>query len=137
GQDMQLTPRCKRVIDLAYDEARTLNNNYIGTEHLLLGLIREGEGLAGRILTKLGVQLERTRAEVQSLQESQPKSDAPPVQPTPPPDAERAALEALLRAERQGVPPPYVQSGSATPPKFWELVRRRFRETRVAEISPE
>ena len=49
GQDMQLTPRAKRVIDLAYDEAQQLGNNYIGTEHLLLGLIREGEGLAGRI----------------------------------------------------------------------------------------
>jgi len=55
GQDMQLTPRAKRVIDLAYEEARALNNNYIGTEHLLLGLIREGEGLAGRVLEKLGV----------------------------------------------------------------------------------
>ena len=69
GQDMQLTPRAKRVIDLAYDEARQLNNNYIGTEHLLLGLIREGEGLAGRVLSKLGVDLERTRREVMHLQE--------------------------------------------------------------------
>lgn len=69
GQDMQLTPRAKRVIDLAYDEARQLNNNYIGTEHLLLGLIREGEGLAGRVLAKLGVDLERTRREVMSLQD--------------------------------------------------------------------
>ena len=69
GQDMQLTPRAKRVIDLAYDEARQLNNNYIGTEHLLLGLIREGEGLAGRVLSKLGVDLDRTRREVLHLQE--------------------------------------------------------------------
>jgi len=68
GQDVQLTPRAKRVIDLAYDEARQLNNNYIGTEHLLLGLIREGEGPAARILAKLGVDLERTRREVMSLQ---------------------------------------------------------------------
>ena len=71
GQDMQLTPRAKRVIDLAYDEARNLNNNYIGTEHLLLGLIREGEGLAGRVLQKLGVDLERTRREVTSLQDGE------------------------------------------------------------------
>lgn len=71
GQDMQLTPRAKRVIDLAYDEARNLNNNYIGTEHLLLGLIREGEGLAGRVLQKLGVDLERTRREVMSLQDGE------------------------------------------------------------------
>jgi ATP-dependent Clp protease ATP-binding subunit ClpC len=70
GQDMQLTPRAKRVIDLAYDEARQLSNNYIGTEHLLLGLIREGEGLAGRVLIKLGVDLERTRREVMALQDN-------------------------------------------------------------------
>ena len=70
GQDMQLTPRAKRVIDLAYDEARQLSNNYIGTEHLLLGLIREGEGLAGRVLAKLGVELERTRREVMHLQDN-------------------------------------------------------------------
>src|SRR5213078_92241 len=54
GQDMQLTPRAKRVIDLAYECARQLNNNYIGTEHILMGLIREGDGLAARILSKLG-----------------------------------------------------------------------------------
>src|SRR4051812_7656181 len=54
GQDMQLTPRSKRVIDLAYDCARQLKNNYIGTEHLLMGLIREGDGLAARVLIKMG-----------------------------------------------------------------------------------
>src|ERR1051325_10190536 len=76
SQDMTLTPRAKRVIDLAYDEARNLNNNYIGTEHLLLGLIREGDGLAGRVLAKLGVELEKARREVMALQdnESQTKS---------------------------------------------------------------
>lgn len=70
SQDMTLTPRAKRVIDLAYDEARNLNNNYIGTEHLLLGLIREGDGLAGRVLAKLGVDLERARKEVMALQDT-------------------------------------------------------------------
>jgi ATP-dependent Clp protease ATP-binding subunit ClpC len=70
NQDMTLTPRAKRVIDLAYDEARNLNNNYIGTEHLLLGLIREGDGLAGRVLAKLGVELEKARREVMSLQDN-------------------------------------------------------------------
>src|SRR5919199_558172 len=69
GQEMQLTPRAKRVIDLAYEEARTLTNNYIGTEHLLLGLIRESEGIAGRVLARLGVELERTRREVMALQD--------------------------------------------------------------------
>ncbi|MCS7308803.1 MAG: ATP-dependent Clp protease ATP-binding subunit [Armatimonadota bacterium] len=77
GQETQLTPRAKRVIDLAYDEARQLNNNYIGTEHLLLGLIREGEGLAGRVLAKLGVDLERARREVMALQSSDSGAPAP------------------------------------------------------------
>src|SRR5262245_56431100 len=69
GQAMQLTPRAKRVIDLAYEEARALNNNYIGTEHLLIGLIAEGDGLAARVLVNLGADLERTRREVRALQE--------------------------------------------------------------------
>lgn len=74
SQDMTLTPRAKRVIDLAYDEARNLNNNYIGTEHLLLGLIREGDGLAGRVLAKLGVELEKARREVMALQDNESQS---------------------------------------------------------------
>ena len=69
GQDMQLTPRAKRIIDLAYDESRQLNNNYIGTEHLLLGMIREAEGLAGRVLIKLGADLSKARKEVWILQD--------------------------------------------------------------------
>ncbi len=75
-QDMTLTPRAKRVIDLAYDEARNLNNNYIGTEHLLLGLIREGDGLAGRVLAKLGVELEKARREVMALQDNEAQTKA-------------------------------------------------------------
>lgn len=75
GQDMQLTPRAKRVIDLAYDEARQLSNEYIGTEHLLLGLVREEEGLAGRVLTKLGVTLEKARTETQKIHNEFPRED--------------------------------------------------------------
>src|SRR6476469_7995668 len=77
SQDMTLTPRAKRVIDLAYDEARNLNNNYIGTEHLLLGLIREGDGLAGRVLAKLGVELEKARREVMALQDNETQTGKP------------------------------------------------------------
>ena len=66
-EEMVLTPRAKRVIDLAYDEARQMNHNYIGTEHLLLGVIREHDGLAGRVLTALNVDLERARREVLEL----------------------------------------------------------------------
>jgi ornithine carbamoyltransferase len=75
SSEMKLTPRGKRVIDLAYDEARQLSNNYIGTEHLLLGLIREGEGLAGRVLVKLGADLERTRREVRQRQDGDTSAD--------------------------------------------------------------
>ena len=53
--DVNLTPRAKKVIELAVEEARRLNHNYIGTEHLLLGLVREGEGIAAGVLESLGV----------------------------------------------------------------------------------
>src|SRR2546426_7643975 len=56
--------RAKKVLELALDEARRLGHNYIGTEHLLLGLIREGEGVAARVLEAMGADLERVRAQV-------------------------------------------------------------------------
>ncbi len=59
--DIGLTPRAKKVVELAVDEARRLNHRYIGTEHLLLGLVREGDGIAARVLESLGVNLERVR----------------------------------------------------------------------------
>ena len=77
GQDIQLTPRAKRVIDLAYDEARQLNNNYIGTEHLLLGVVREGEGIAARVLSKLGVDLQQTRRVVLEIQDASRAENTP------------------------------------------------------------
>ena len=55
-----LTPRAKKVIELSVDEARRLGHHYIGTEHLLLGLVREGEGIAAGVLESLGVSLERS-----------------------------------------------------------------------------
>ncbi|MBA2451692.1 MAG: ATP-dependent Clp protease ATP-binding subunit [Chloroflexia bacterium] len=62
--EIGLTPRAKKVIELAVDEARHLNHHYIGTEHLLLGLVREGEGIAAGVLESLGVNLEKVRAQV-------------------------------------------------------------------------
>lgn len=67
--EMMLTPRAKSAIDLAYDEARALDNDYIGTEHLLLGLIREGQGLAGRVLASFGITVAAARGVARSLQE--------------------------------------------------------------------
>ena len=69
-----LTPRAKRVIELAIDEARQLSHNYIGTEHLLLGLLREGEGVAAGVLGSLGITLERARTETtQVISQGMPK----------------------------------------------------------------
>jgi len=62
--DISLTPRAKKVIELAVEEARRLNHNYIGTEHLLLELVREGEGIAAGVLESLGVNLEKVRTQV-------------------------------------------------------------------------
>ena len=64
GGEVGLTPRAKRVIELSITEARTLDHHYIGTEHLLLGLVREGEGIGAGVLESLGVTLGRTRSEV-------------------------------------------------------------------------
>jgi ATP-dependent Clp protease ATP-binding subunit ClpC len=61
--EIGLTPRAKKVIELAVDEARRLNHHYIGTEHLLLGLVREGEGIAAGVLESLGVSLDKVRAQ--------------------------------------------------------------------------
>lgn len=67
GMDMQLATSAKEAIDLAYDEAKILQTNYIGTEHVLLGLVRASNGLGGRILADLGATLERLRPEIQQL----------------------------------------------------------------------
>ena len=70
-----LTPRARRVIELAIDEARYLGHNYIGTEHLLLGLLREGEGIAAGVLDSFGITLERARTETgRALSSATPKS---------------------------------------------------------------
>ena len=74
---MVFTPRAKRVIELAFEEARQLNHNYIGTEHLLLGLIREGEGVAARVLTNLGVDPAKVRVQTTSLLGAEGQPPAP------------------------------------------------------------
>ena len=61
------TPRAKKVIELSQDEARKLNHSYVGTEHILLGLIREGEGVAAQVLTNLDVSLNKARQQVLQL----------------------------------------------------------------------
>src|SRR3989475_9554248 len=75
--EIGLTPRAKKVIELADDEARRLGHHYICTEHLLLGLVREGKGIAAGVLESLGVSLDKVRAEVtRILSQSMPQGAA-------------------------------------------------------------
>ena len=77
GGEVQLMPRARRIIELAVDEALELDHDYIGTEHLLIGLIREGQGVAAGLLENLGVDLDRVRAEtIRILADEGPPSEA-------------------------------------------------------------
>ena len=67
GPIVHYTPRAKRVIELSVDESRKLGHSYIGTEHILLALIREGEGVAARVLNNAGVSLNKARQQVLQL----------------------------------------------------------------------
>ncbi len=66
-QGVSYTPRAKRVVELAIEESQNLGHNYVGTEHLMLGLVREGEGIAAQVLSNLGIDLKRARKEVIQL----------------------------------------------------------------------
>jgi ATP-dependent Clp protease ATP-binding subunit ClpC len=94
------TPRVKKVLALAGKEAKALNHSYVGTEHILLGLLREGEGVAARVLKSLEVDIERTRNEI--LKEldpnfTPPESDAEPPQEGNKKDVKTPALRAFGR----------------------------------------
>ena len=85
--DIGLTPRAKKVIELAVDEARRLSHHYIGTEHLLIGIMREGGGVAAGVLESLGISLEKVRAETtrilnQSVSQGHPAGRASTRTPT-------------------------------------------------------
>ncbi len=63
-QGISYTPRAKRVVELAIEESQNLGHNYVGTEHIMLGLIREGEGIAAQVLANMGIDLKKARKEV-------------------------------------------------------------------------
>jgi hypothetical protein len=94
----RFTDRARRVVVLAQDEARVLNHNYIGTEHLLLGLIREGEGVAARALESLGVSLEVARREIEEIIGSGGQSPSGHIPFTP---RAKKVLELSLREAQQ------------------------------------
>ncbi|MEO8634794.1 MAG: ATP-dependent Clp protease ATP-binding subunit [Gemmatimonadales bacterium] len=84
GPDLPYTSRAKKVLELAMTEARELNHSYVGTEHLLLGLLREEKGIAAQVLTDAGVNLEQSRAEtLRLLGSDMPQAQAPTSSPTP------------------------------------------------------
>jgi hypothetical protein len=90
------TPRAKKVIEYSMEEARGLNHNYIGTEHLLLGLVREQEGIAAQTLLKLGLNLQGVREEVLSLLRHGIEAVD-----TPQADDERRAIEGYLQEQER------------------------------------
>ena len=95
--EVGFTPRAKKVIELAVDEARRLNHRFIGTEHLLLGLIREGEGIGAGVLESLGVRLDQARTEVLRVLRQNQQEEAPAAPPVP------AEATELLAEEEQGL----------------------------------
>ncbi|MGH7149817.1 MAG: ATP-dependent Clp protease ATP-binding subunit, partial [Planctomycetota bacterium] len=101
--NLPFTPRAKTVLELSMEEAANLGHNYIGTEHLLLGLIKENEGIAAQVLMNLGVKLEDVREEVleflgaDSPQEEEPKEEQPSRSKTPALDAFGRDLTTLAR----------------------------------------
>lgn len=107
--EIGLTPRAKKVIEFAVDEARQLQHHYIGPEHLLLGLVREGEGMASGILESLGVRLEEVRtriAEVVSEPGGQPEVRGYPRLRSPPfPPIRRPAATRRTASSRASVDP--------------------------------
>jgi ATP-dependent Clp protease ATP-binding subunit ClpC len=110
--DIALTPRAKKVIELSVDEARRLNHHYIGTEHLLLGLVREGEGIAAGVLESLGVSLDKVRSQViyvlnQSAAYSQEGQGAPHGKSSKTPVIDQLGMD-LTAAARAGKLDPVI-----------------------------
>ncbi|MBP9015021.1 MAG: ATP-dependent Clp protease ATP-binding subunit [Candidatus Atribacteria bacterium] len=78
SREVAFTPRAKRVLELALDETRRLGHNYVGTEHILLGILREGEGVGAQILQRLGLDLETVRAKLYEILNENPEEGGLP-----------------------------------------------------------
>ena len=120
----RFTDRARRVVVLAQEEARMLNHNYIGTEHILLGLIHEGEGVAAKALESLGISLDAVRQQVEEIigQGQQAPSGHIPFTPRAKKVLELSLREALqLGPQLQSVPSTSCSGSSvrarASPPR--------------------
>src|SRR5947209_13068764 len=91
--EIGLTPRAKKVIELGVDEARRLNQHYIGTEHILLGLVREGEGIAAGVLESMGVRLEQVRSRTIKMLKGEGNAPADDKEESIPPEQDVSAPE--------------------------------------------
>jgi ATP-dependent Clp protease ATP-binding subunit ClpC len=125
-----LSPRAKRVLELAIDEARLMGHGYVGTEHLLLGLLREGEGVAAQVLENLGIDLDRARSEVLELLGGRPPG------PSQRPEAPGPAGP---RAQRRKGTPTLEQYGRdltvmASEGKLDPVIGRRDEIARVIQV---
>ena len=96
---IDLSPGTKRVLEMAVDEARRMGHHYIGTEHLLLGLVRQNEGMAIDVLKKLGITAEQIRRQTRRVLQENPIQ--PAAGPSAPPQAERSSVAAGAPAQRK------------------------------------
>ncbi len=137
GSHIPFTPRAKKVLELSLREAMNFGHNYIGTEHILLGLIREGEGVAAQVLVKLGAGLDRVRLKVIELLSSGAAEATTQGEPLPP--LSPALQEIVEEARRQAV----VDGAPEVAPLhlFWAAVRHpdgaAGRMLREAGVDPQ
>jgi ATP-dependent Clp protease ATP-binding subunit ClpC len=111
GPDLPYTSRAKKVLELAMSEARELNHTYVGTEHLLLGLLREEKGIAAQVLIDAGVSFEGARAETLRILGTElprasttpPQGTSPPRGPSPPQGASSIGVRVILSYDNGAV----------------------------------
>ena len=133
--EIGLTPRAKKVIELAVDEARRLNHSYIGTEHLLIGLLREGEGVAAGVLESLGVTLEKVRSETNRiLSQTQSHSQSSARGSTRTPVLDQLGID-LTAASRAGKLDPIVGRGKEIE-RVIQILSRRTKNNPVLIGEP-
>src|SRR3954464_15124202 len=134
------TPRAKKVLELSLREALQLGHNYIGTEHILLGLIREGEGVAAQVLQKLGADLNRVRQTVIQLlhgyQGKEPAASGGPSESAPSPSLVLDQFgRNLTQAAREGKPDPVIGRGKEIE-RVMQVLSRRTKNNPVLVGEP-
>ncbi|WP_017754891.1 ATP-dependent protease ATP-binding subunit ClpC [Calidifontibacillus oryziterrae] len=139
SQTIHYTPRAKKVIELSMDEARKLGHSYVGTEHILLGLIREGEGVAARVLNNLGVSLNKARQQVLQLLGSNEASSSGHHQGGVAANANTPTLDSLARdltqIAREGSLDPVIGRGKEIQ-RVIEVLSRRTKNNPVLIGEP-